>query len=334
MRTCVISPNNGLVDSNFSIKSQWVKLMNHQYNYCTDTSLTWDINPRKSALKSYDTVLIFLGLDWKGKLNLFGGYKNNPYFDYLNYITEDQQICFLAHKPGVNDYKDFLKEVEYLLGPCKITRILENAVTHVIDQSNYLKKAVIGDGHSISLYEPGAFIDRHDYLSLTEALDIGLHNFIKKKKWAKSLEKVTFYFGNKDIRHILMTKTDPRKATIELAHEYIKQLCDIEEFFGLEVAVSHVLPIEPEDRNTMGKYKIDGKSFHGSHKDRMILSQLFNNCLDVSHFNTVSWPNDLNLYSLDRSLVYLNPEKLNHRGCVHLNWEQSILMRGDYEDEE
>lgn len=174
----------------------------------------------------------------------------------------------------------------------RIDEVCRNASTVSMDKI-FADTLVIGDSHSISVWEPGANISRNDGKTLYGALKSG---FIEEKLKAHlGTKNLRTYFGNIDIRHHLMRSSSPIMDTMALASEYIHTLATLKSEYGLDVIdVVEPLPIENESRvlPKTGWYK--GTPFYGTWAERNNLRRIFAHELEVgcrNHgFNFITWP--------------------------------------------
>jgi hypothetical protein len=189
-------------------------------------------------------------------------------FDYGKYIKEKR----LSAATTCDSAK--------LLDWDKVSKICRNIKT--VKQTNLLSNhLIVGDSHSASVYVKGAVINRFDGKTLNGALRSGLKTFIEP--YGQNISKLTFYFGNIDIRHHLMRQPDPAVALFAMLDEYEKQIKALNMDY---VELISALPIENESRKLpkTGFYK--GTPFAGTWAERTALATVFNLRLEeICHRN-------------------------------------------------
>lgn len=332
MKKAVISLNGAISKSDYSHRSSWVKMRMHQEGE------DWDFQPPVEDLDHYDEIIIYLGMEWKGALNLFGGEKS-PLIDYARYLLKRNPatIKWLDINPGSYD-DDNMYAVEgfYQVAEGLQKRTGEDfsgllEINTVMKQPNY-DKIVIGDSHAVSQYRPGWQVFRNDFKTLHGALQLGLYENLFKWFHPKEL---CFYFGNIDIRHHLMRMVDPEKATEDLVIAYVEMIKRIKarnpQLEKVEVVVP--LPIESENRAIpkSGFYK--GSPFFGTWAERNYIRNIFINVLENdlndSFMKLYYWPKAFSLSSF-HNVPELNQEYMEKPRSVHLAWKYGRFMRGDY----
>jgi len=136
---------------------------------------------------------------------------------------------------------------------------------------------VIGDSHSISAWQNESYtISRNDGKTL--------HGFLKENRNLSKYEKITFYFGNIDIRFHLCRQQNPIEATKDLFNRY----CEYASKY--DSTLVQLLPIEDESRKIpkSGLYK--GKPFYGTIEERKELRKLANKIMLDSDIPILTWP--------------------------------------------
>jgi hypothetical protein len=138
---------------------------------------------------------------------------------------------------------------------------------------------VIGDSHSISAWQNESYtISRNDGKTL--------HGFLKENKDLSKYEKITFYFGNIDIRFHLCRQQNPIDATVDLFNRY----CEYASKHNSTLV--QLLPIEDESRKIpkSGLYK--GKQFYGTIEERKELHKIANKIMFDSGIPMLTWPSN------------------------------------------
>ena len=141
------------------------------------------------------------------------------------------------------------------------------------------KNLVIGDSHSISAWENESYtISRNDGKTL--------HGFLKENRDLSKYEKITFYFGNIDIRFHLCRQQNPIDATVDLFNRYCEYASKHDS------TLVQLLPIEDESRKIpkSGLYK--GKEFYGTIEERKELRKIANKIMFDSGIPMLIWPSN------------------------------------------
>lgn len=231
----------------------------------------------------YDEIYIHHGIV-SGKFipNFFDGISEKVTNKFKQLIEFDSNKLF-SLDIDMFDYGKYIKEKRLsvattcdsakLLDWDKVSKICRNIKT--VKQTNLLSNhLIVGDSHSASVYVKGAVINRFDGKTLNGALSSGLKTFIEP--YGQNISKLTFYFGNIDIRHHLcrLNDGDYIKNVDELMKRYEAELLELT---GYDIELIEALPIENESRKisySAGKYK--GKSFYGSWEQRNLCRNYFN----------------------------------------------------------
>lgn len=266
---CVYSPNGSISESDFSHRSAWVKMRLSQMG------IQADLQPKPEELEAYDEVVVYLGMEWQGQLNLFGGAcKENA--ERLMALTKAKKLSFLDEKvdlgticsvrPGKDDGWTFSAWPE-LTEACRKAEVLHQPLVEC-------SRLVIGDSHALSQYMPGSGIMRHDFKTLHGALEKGLYDFLPPNITKGEFDTFTWYFGNIDIRHHLMRQENPQHAAVELVDAYVREVEQVRSQLGGHHEIVAWLPIEDESRKipSTGFYK--GKPFFGTRQERSYLREM------------------------------------------------------------
>lgn len=263
-----------------------------------------EILDNRCDYNNYDVIIINEGVNYKeGIFNFFGG-------------VQQRQIDSLIK---ISNYKGILYSVNYEVNYnnlIKKRKELNNIdisfkIPSVIDLSKVNNKLILGDSHSLSIYKPGYSISRNDGKTLYGFLKLGLNSFIDQ-----NTNELIFYAGNIDIRFHIHEKG---------GKEIIKSLClDLYEqvsflkLKGIKVTLTHLIPIEDEDRKIPGTGKYKGYNFLGTKKERMDYVVYFNSLIDRIAFslelNIIRWD-----FNYEEGLLFSNMES-----------KQSVHIRPEY----
>lgn len=261
-------------------------------------------NERVSILTEKDEWnlcrIIYLneGVNFKGQFNLFGGVS-----DKLK-----KRLKKLNNYPGilkvwghdVPDYDGLVAKRGIGLGEIFFQGLIYQEKT-ITPHDNI----VIGDSHSISVWEPGYQISRNDGKTLHGAIKDGTI-----LEAASGYRKVRLYFGNIDIRHHVCRYE--YSIIGMLAKKYINVAKELQEK-GCEVEFVALLLPETEDRKIpkTGHYK--GTPFYGSKEERREKVHIFNELLRHSGFRVLEWGERLQTEG-----GFLSTTAMEARQSVHL----------------
>ncbi len=135
----------------------------------------------------------------------------------------------------------------------------------------------IGDSHTVMLWRPQRTVEALYGRTLHRALKEGLDSLVHPGR-----EKVTFCFGNIDLRHHLARQDDPIAATEELAKEYVRQTDEL----NCETAICELLPVIQPDRLVIKSYHYKKEPHYGSTDLRCELRRVFSKTLRANSHNT------------------------------------------------
>lgn len=254
--------------------------------------------------EGYDILILTEGLNYReGVFNLFGGISNglvsnlqllNTYLGNL-YSFGSETI----------DYTPLVeKRISHLsFSMPEITKITEDD----IDSEN----VILGDSHSLSVYQKGYALYRHDGKTMNGFLNAGLSSFFLNK----GINVFRFYAGNIDVRHHLyrLYADDYQKEVDRMVTELEYQLLTIN---AKTIQVVQLLPIETEERKLPKTGYFEGQPFYGTVEKRRLIrdyfcTQLHMMCL-MNDFDFLIWPDMLN------SLGELDVAFMEARQSVHL----------------
>ena len=305
----------------YSHKGAWARIIQNQlehHGYCRSRILdkgdNWNL---------YDTLILDMGMEYKGTLNLFSG-ANDALADrlksMLDYWLEGGRIYTIE-----GDFPDINELIKSRLNSC--SEKFEKLILFAGDWDRMKEKIMrvdkiyesdcvcVGDSHILSMYEPGFEIYRNDGKTLRGMLRKGLLNFIPNKE----LYHLKVYFGNIDIRHHLMRTNHPRTEVRELVEEYCAQLHEMR-FLFKNLTIVAPLPIENESRKLpkTGYYK--GTPYYGTRQERddlrLYMTRLLKDVCLIHDWKLQMWPEwyvnndgelDMEVMEKPKS-VHLSPE--------------------------
>ena len=250
----------------------------------------YDIITEEHDWTKYGYVAIHHGPNFKpGMFNVVGGIGEKLIKRYNRFIEACNSLTRVVVFDGFNLEDLYEKRLKKYMEKTN-TSIQAPDCKYIIGPENYLEKRehdiiYVGDSHIFSIasaesdliYRPGKTL----YGFLKNPYSIYQPEFLT--------EKVTFYFGNIDVRFHLPRQKDPIKATEDLVRHYY----DYTREFG-DVKVCSLLPIEPESRKIPGSGKYQGQGFYGSQQLREDIVDVFNGEL-VYYFgseNVLTWPTE------------------------------------------
>lgn len=327
MKTCVISPNGSIAKNMYSHRAAWVYMRQFQ-----EAGTDWVMQPDYGTLHEYDMIIIYLGMEWKGNLNLFGGIEGSKTIQYLVEIEEKKlankcRYLDLRHEHSYKDPRLSKKEREKLQ-PSYLATTLEERARKEFPEIRKIKAVmqqpisgnlVVGDSHALSQWQPGYTVYRNDFHTLHGTLQRGLHTMIDE---AYPLENLRLCFGNIDIRHHLCR---PESCTPEeLAEKYVTQIMQLfPKYKDLRsVEIIEPLPIEDESRKipSSGHYK--GTAYYGSWEERNKIRNRFvraiEHCLEtMDTAGVILWKYPSYFYNSEGQLDF---EFMERPRSVHVAW--------------
>jgi hypothetical protein len=258
----------------------------------------------------YDVIYINEGVNFKeGVWNLFGGVSDKLIKKLAQLNNFKGSIFFWGDfTPNYNELIEKRKISNHLLGDNYNIPSLKINVLPSINNSN---KLVLGDSHTISVYNSGYDIKRMDGKTLNGILKEGLINHIKPHQ-----NLIRLYAGNIDVRHHIcrLYKEDERTLQCDrlISELEIKAL----ESSNISFEIVKLLPIENETRKIPKTGYYDNKPFWGSWRERTDISRYINNelhkmCLRL-RIELLEWNS---LTNNDQELDFKNMEA---KQSVHL----------------
>jgi hypothetical protein len=314
-KVAVYSPNGSISKHDSSHRAAWPKMVLDSHR------ITDYVLQPEDPLANYEEIWLYLGMEFTGSLNLFGGASDENAARLLR-LLEARAFSYLA---AANEAAcPLLGSIAKARAKGKVGEKWADAPWGLLDDACMQAKvigqgshpnAVVGDSHALSLYDGQSVIYRHDHKTLHGALTDGLASFYPS--YDHLFKRVTLCFGNIDLQHHLV-RVGGGTAAIELAGEYIDQAAQLNHDV---VEIMELLPVVEESRKiaTPGYYR--GKPWHGSWAERNELRTLFNRTLleqahEHEHLKIVSWPEYI--FNHDGSFNQAYQER--SRG-VHLSWE-------------
>lgn len=269
-----------------SHKSAWAYLLKSQLKYF---GLEADVLDKSGNIHDYDVWMVALPMEFAGSYNLFGGATDEPAERIERFLDFNGPIYILNREMPdvgafVNSRIKSCSEKWAALDADAITKKCESIQT--IDLKLGTGTFVLGDSHSVSVYQPGSDISRNDGKTLFGVMREGMDKYIPE-----GTTHLITYFGNIDVRHHICRQDNPSGAIQRLAMDYINHLK------GLnipKITIHSLLPIEFEGRRIpkTGWYK--GTPFAGSQKERTEIMKIFNAKIkeigQQEGFEVLTWP--------------------------------------------
>lgn len=257
---------------------------------------------------NYDIIVLTEGLNFReGVFNLFGGVTEKliSNLEWLNSYSGD----VYSFGPETIDYTNLVKSR-------RIPTIFTMPEVFKIDEIDFHEdKLILGDSHSLSVYERGWKLSRNDGKTMNGFINERLENYVDVDR----INHLRFYSGNIDIRHHIcrLYKPQQRETMIDMQVSAIgEQLLDLK----LEsVEVVELLPIEHIGRKIPKTGFYDGKPYWGSWQERNDARHIMNYYLKdmcISYgFTFLEWPDMTNIigeldeaYMESRQSVHLAPK--------------------------
>lgn len=247
-----------------------------------------DFLTEKEVWGYYERLIICHGPNYKeGSYNIIGGIQDST-IDRCNKLNN-----FNGKIMSIDNFdpNDFYKK-----------RNLDLKFTNQIEKITLPKKdkIVIGDSHSLSVWP-------NDQYEIKRLDGKTLHGYLKDPLDLSRYKDVILYFGNIDIRFHLCRQPNPLRSTVELFERYI----DYAKKYN--ATITHLLPIENENRKIpkSGKYK--GQNFFGTREQRQTLVDIVNDLMNKSGLNVITWPKEW--YD---NIDYYQKEVMERTQSVHL----------------
>jgi len=223
----------------------------------------------------FDRVVLTEGVNFRaGTWNLFGGVSEALKARVRTFRWAKDSCLFVDTIDQCPDYKDLA--LKRNLEPFALDGKIDSETTW-----NFIPAAktfVLGDSHSISVYEPGANIRRIDGKTLYGALKIGLENLVPLRE--NPYEKLVLYFGNIDLRFHIYDGISGIDTLLKHLFWQTEALLVLGHCKSVKLVMP--LPIETEDRKIpkSGQYK--GRNFLGSAENRKMFRRYWvNKCESI-----------------------------------------------------
>ncbi len=268
-----------------SHKGGWARLLKCQLNVAGYANVT--ILNNKHRLSEFDNLVLDLGAEFSGVLNLFGGLDQKCYtrvceiihfrgriFSWKNQVPD---LTSIIHQRLRNEstFEDF-----QTLGDKEFKLLKDKMMIPVIDHVYPTEKLLISDSHGPGVWDPSYMIDRQDGRTL--------HGIIKNNTIEEvigrniPIKELMIQASSIDVRHHLMRQVNPERATYKMISDLGQQLFLYKQLGKLEkVTLVETMGIEDESRELpkTGYYK--GTPYMGSRKERNNLRHYFNDNIKV-----------------------------------------------------
>ena len=313
MTVAVYSPNGAIPNNDYSHRSAWVKMCLSELG-----EKEYVLQP-KDDLGNYSKVYLYLGMEWTGQLNLFGGASAENAQKFFK-LLQAKELVWL---PMSTDPKCDLGKICSARSSedphwanadwDKLSKICLEAPVAVLP---HRYSVVIGDSHALCLYKPHVLICRNDHKTLHGALKQGLQSFLP----VQPVSEVLFCFGNIDVQHHLVRL--PERASVEVGRDYALQARELALDLGIKVSLMRPLPMLPKDRKiaTPGHYK--GKPWHGTPEERFTRAKLMETTMEQvtaeeykADVSLISWPD-----RFTKDTIYLDEAVMERPRGVHVAW--------------
>jgi hypothetical protein len=235
---------------------------------------TIDVNPKPETWGEYDKLYVCEGVNFTdGSFNVPGG-PQPIHTQKMEAISKFEGQFEFVNKTF--DFRKFNQRIKIDSDNWPIG----SAVDYFSKPNPYI---VIGDSHSLSVWQPGYALSFNPGKTLFGWLKHANAQAINQLRPGG----VTLYFGNIDLRFHLGRMADPYKASEELFTKYVN--------FARELnnpTLVQLLPVEHESRKIPGTGLYKGQPFYGSRQLRMELRDIANDIIAQSGLNFISWSKD------------------------------------------
>ena len=322
MKLAIYSPNGTLTDRLGSHRTAWAYMRADQigrFGHEVDVIYTKDEN--KTDWDQYDNVLVYLGMEWSGALNLFGGASDENLKKFTRLLDFGARIQWLDERP--KGFGDLVAKRWPNFDYASLNRLAQECPIARQPDNEYI---ILGDSHSLNWYIPGASVLRHDGKTLFGALKDGISSFL-----AYEPLKLAVGFGNIDIRHHLMRQNHPLESLHSMCEQLNLQLLSYQANVGCEIELIQPLPIENESRKLpqTGYYK--GTPFFGTWQERDFLSKKMDEAYQEMCLKN-GWTYLTYPAYFKNQLGELDFDAMEKPGSVHVSWEHgrmNRLLRGE-----
>lgn len=356
MRSAIIySPNGPISDRLSSHRAAWARMRAHQLRLTKVYDEVVIVNKpeelRSEATKRKSDLLIYLGMEWSGALNFFGGVSEDTYQRLaepalLHASKAFKKVFFLDASPENlaaifhqrKDAKNFDPKRK-LLAQWN-TLFLEAGDMYQPEPRDFGGRVVFGDSHSLSWYpNNGAVCMRHDGQTLFGAMQRGLDNMICDwydsspqtilgKRIMSDIKELTVVLGNIDIRHHLLRhhSTAAKASKDPIVQGLVQHLLgDLRKKLarGAKIQIVAPLPIETESRKIPKTGWFGGTPFYGTRDQRAELAKrILGEWQDEIH--VLEQPD---YFFEDKHKYFLREDVMEKPQSVHISWEHSRFSR-------
>lgn len=237
---------------------------------------TVDLVHERDDWSQYDHLWVSEGMNFReGVWNLFGGVSDGL-INRLNKLSEYQGELYY--------WGDFAPDYQDLSDSRKLDLFIYQPIqpVHQIIESD---KIIVGDSHTVSVYEPGWHIDRMDGRTLYNLAKRDISYF---GEMAHDYKKIRFYAGNIDIRFHFCRLYD----SVDIYYEIPKLVEELAEKLSVFEEIEIVDPLRnaPDDRPIpkSGLYK--GEPFYGSFDAREDARAILSNAFKDNFETVLEWP--------------------------------------------
>jgi hypothetical protein len=231
----------------------------------------------RELVKKGDEVYVYHGMEFNGGMNLQGGLTEEIYGrcgDLTRLIKGPSKLISLDI-PMPNYGELFLKRKEtpeFSELSAELSAEIRHSLIPMLGSPPKAENLIVGDSHSLSLYRPGSAIIRLDGQTLYGALQTKLSEIVVGGRLSRQISgpprKITFYFGNIDLRHHLARNGS---ATVKwLVAEYIKQVVQCKSMCP-DIEIALPLAINDDSRRLPKTGYFKGTPFYGSWNERQEL---------------------------------------------------------------
>lgn len=243
-----------------------------------------------SEAEDFDAIVLTEGVNFReGSYNLFGGV-SDKLIDNLKRLHSFLGKVY-TFGPETIDYAELVqKRIPGLVFTMpEMIKITEDDFINT--------KFIVGDSHSLSVYEKGFGLSRNDGKTLHGFLKKGIASYIPEGE----IEILRMYAGNIDVRHHLcrlFSGDEVFEAVDRLIGDLEVQLLDLMLDRVNSIELVELLPIENESRKLPKTGYFKGKPFHGDWAARNAVRNYFNDRLamicDRNGFKLLKWPDMTN----------------------------------------
>lgn len=308
-----------------SHKASWPNLMRNKLLYL---GIECDVLEKKSDINEYDAWLIVLPMEFQGSFNVFGGAKDELAIRLKKFIDFKGEIYVLDQKmPDIGAFiksrksscSDLFMELDHDAFT-KRSKAIKTLSSHLNSET-----FILGDSHSISVYQPGSDISRNDGKTLFGALKSGLQSFLPENK----INKLIVYFGNIDIRHHLYRQKDLKESVYSILEDYERQLRALS---IKRIIVVGALHIESEERKLPKTGYHEGTPFYGSAKNRSQLVKWWNLYLQAmckdNEWEYIGWPDSMLNENGTLDFKYMEKPKSVHLSREFYHYDFDVVTPG------